>query len=99
MKVNIEDFLGKTFNSIELKNKEILLFNTDEHIYKMYHLRDCCESAHLEDIIGDLNDLIETPILQAEEVTSKDNPLSGSDYSFTWTFYKLATIKGYVTLR
>ena len=56
-------------------------------------------------IIGELNDLIGSPITLAEEIIHKQdvNP-SGvkiPEYqdSFTWTFYKLATINGYVTIR
>ena len=56
------------------------------------------------DIVGDLNDLINHPLLMVEEVTNEGVNPSGvevpeyQDSSFTWTFYKLATIKGYVTL-
>ena len=55
------------------------------------------------DIAGDLNDLIGTPLLLVEEVTNEnENPdgVEAPEYqeSFTWTFYKLATIKGSVTL-
>ena len=55
------------------------------------------------DIAGDLNDLIGHPLLMAEVVTNKcENPegvkIPTYQDSFTWTFYKLATIKGFVTL-
>ena len=61
-----------------------------------------------DDINGDLDDLLETPILKYEELTSfgGDETLSSDlyeqskdDESSTWTFYHFATIKGYVTIR
>jgi hypothetical protein len=52
----------------------------------------------IEDINGDLNDLIGVPILEASEVSNRENPKEYHD-SCTWTFYHLATIKGYVSIR
>jgi hypothetical protein len=70
--------------------------------YLMYHEQDCCENVYLEDIDGDIEDLIETTILLAEVVSNNDKinnkDVDQSD-SFTWTFYKMATYDGYVTLR
>ena len=68
----------------------------------MYHSQGCCENVYVEDIIGDLENLIGSPILQSEEATSNENPEGikpECQDSFTWTFYKFATIKGYVTIR
>jgi hypothetical protein len=62
----------------------------------MYHQQDCCESVTIEDIVGDLDDLIGSPLTMAEEVSKEDENASESG---TWTFYKFATIKGYVTIR
>lgn len=97
-----EDLKGKTLSSIirkdDSRDGDVLLFTQEDGTqYKMLHYQDCCESVTIEDICGDLDDLIGTPILMAEEVEQagdKDNW-----ESVTWTFYKLATIKGSVTIR
>ena len=99
--VEIEEFIGKTFTDISVNNAddEIIFTTNKGKKYKMYHYRDCCECVDIEDIEGDLKDLVGSPILQAEEVANHDNPKDSDDYNFTWTFYKLSTIKGYVTIR
>jgi hypothetical protein len=99
--MTINSLIGKTIISIDVQ-KEVIIFEcTDGSRYKMYHSQDCCESVEVEDIIGDINDLIGTPILSADGTASEKNPedKNYSADSMTWTFYKLATIKGYVTIR
>lgn len=105
MATRFEDLLGKTIMAITGGvGDEQLTIETDSGDFRMYHDQDCCESCRVEDICGDLTDLIGTPILRAEEVSSQEDPEGykpDSDYreSYTWTFYKLATIKGSVTIR
>lgn len=99
-----EDLLGKTLSSVHvIEDKEIIFSLPNDEQYKLYHLQDCCESVTIEDINGDIQDLVGSPILMAEVVTQKGvNPegiIVEYQDSFTWTFYKLATIKGYVTIR
>jgi hypothetical protein len=69
----------------------------------MYHSQDCCEFVSIDDIVGDLDDLLYSPITIAEVRTSREvQPWEDPDGyrdSFTWTFYVLATVKGYVTIR
>lgn len=55
----------------------------------------CCENVCIEDIAGDVDDLVGAPLLMAEEVTS----VAEEHESGTWTFYKFATINGFVTVR
>ncbi|EQK39795.1 hypothetical protein C672_3655 [[Clostridium] bifermentans ATCC 638] len=66
----------------------------------MYHEQNCCESVYIDEIHGDLNNLIGSEILMAEEIEG-ESPSEVDSYfeSYTWTFYKLATVKGYVTIR
>lgn len=89
----IEDIIGKTLTKVERTDFDgdtLTFYAEDGTIYDMYHDQDCCESVYIEDICGDLNDLVGVPIVMAEEVYSEAD---------TWTFYKFATIKGYVTIR
>lgn len=96
------DLKGKSLIAIENVDSEELIFTLDTgEKYKLYHEQDCCEDVTIEDITGDLQDLIHSPILLAEEVTNEDNPKDNNDDwgAHTWTFYKLSTIKGSVTIR
>mgnify|MGYP001583013557 CR=1 FL=1 len=103
METELKDLIGKTMLSVENKGNEEIVFTTNEgKKYRLFHNPDCCEIVTIEDIIGDLSDLVGSPLLMAEEVTSHENPEGiTKEYqsSFTWTFYKFATIRGYVTIR
>lgn len=104
---DVEVLQGKTITNIDLSNdKEILIIETsDGQKYKMFHIQDCCEHVYLEDVVGELDDLVGSPLVRVEEVTSESNPddVDMEDRwqdSFTWTFYHFTTQDGYdVTLR
>jgi hypothetical protein len=99
----ISDLLGKTFSSVEnFDDKKLVFVSTDGKRYNFYHKQDCCETVSIESIVGDLADLVGEPLLVAEESTSDKNPegvTKEHQDSFTWTFYKFATRKGYVDVR
>ena len=80
-----------------LNNDEAIIFELDnKDIFIFYHEQNCCENVRVEQIDGDLNDLIGNPLLMTEEVIET----GGDEYStITWTFYKFATQKGYVDIR
>ena len=96
---DVNELVGQTLTKIEHSGDEIYFHTEDNKVYKMYHYQDCCEDVSIEDICGNLDDLIGTPILMAEEITETGEPKDKWDDSWTWTFYKFATNKGYVTIR
>ena len=100
---NVSDLKGKTLSSVSggVGDDSIEFRTSDGETYLMYHEQDCCESVSVEDIVGDLEDLVGSEILLAEEVAGEspvDFDESGYE-SYTWTFYKFATLKGYVDIR
>jgi hypothetical protein len=104
--MNVNELIGKTVKSIKNNNNKELIFEcSNERKYRLFHEQDCCEDVSIEDICGELSDLVCSPILQAEEITNElANPFgiiinNKKAESFTYTFYKFGTIKGYVTLR
>jgi hypothetical protein len=102
---SVSDLIGKTLISIRETGDNELIFVTDNgEKYRMYHSQSCCESVSIDDIVGDLSNLLNSPILMASEETNSNENVEGAEKpydaeSFTWTFYKFATIKGYVTIR
>lgn len=98
--IPFESLKGLTFSKIE-KDEESILFTTDDGAeYEIAHIQDCCESVELDDISGNLDDLLDSPVEVAEECNSYNLPPKDKyDESFTWTFYRLATRKGWVVLR
>ena len=68
---NVNELVGKILVNIENKDDELIFHCENGEIYKLYHMQDCCESVSIDDITGDLNDLIGTPILVAEEVNNE----------------------------
>ncbi len=96
------DLLGHTLTSIEGEDggEQIDIKVEGEGHFRLYHRQSCCENVYVEDICGDLEDLVGSPLVQAEEVSNEDlSPMHEHTESYTWTFYKLATNKGSVTIR
>lgn len=96
---NIEVLLGKTLSDVKVRHDQIWFYCTDGTEYKMYHEQDCCEHVYIEDISGDLLDLVGSPITLAQESSESGRDEDDWGGTHTWTFYKLGTVKGYVNLR
>ena len=98
----LKDLLGKTMTSVENKGDELVFTTTEGKSFKLYHEYECCESVSIESVVGDLADLVGEPLLVAEESTGEtpaDYKFEYEPESYTWTFYKFATRKGYVDVR
>lgn len=106
----LNDLIGKTLASVEREGDVALIFtSTCGRRWKLFHSQDCCESVYIEDLNGDLEDLVGSPILVAEEVSNWADAARLIDPSIaerekeeescTWTFYKFDTAKGGITVR
>jgi len=101
MEYGLKCMLGRTFVRVEgsVGAGELTFVAEDGTRFVFMHDQDCCESVDINDIVGDLQDLVGEPLLLAEEVTNADGPEPEYADSYTWTFYKFATRKGYVDVR
>lgn len=77
-----------------------IIFTTNEgQCFIMHHRQDCCEQVWLEEVIGDISDILDSPILIAEERSNIELNSDGYGDRQEWTFYTISTIKGTVDLR
>ena len=104
--MNFNILKGLTITSIdglEDDSAEVIFTTSEGRRFEMSHSQDCCERVSIEDICGDINDLLNSPILLAEKETSDEDPVDVNkeyhDDLYCWTFYKLSTFKGDVTIR
>ena len=93
--------LGKTFVQVTgcVDSDEMLFETAQGERFMFAHQQDCCETVRINDIVGDLQDLVGEPLLVAEEVQGATEPDEEHYESYTYTFYKFATRKGYVDVR
>lgn len=105
--MSFSDLIGKTLIKIDgaVVGGDVITFITaegnDEHdndYYYMQHHQSCCESVYIKSVEGDILDLLGTPITMAEESSRKDDGEDEYGDSSTWTFYRLASVRGYVTI-
>lgn len=94
-----DEIIGKIFVSISASfDDATVTFKTDEgKVYVMYHERDCCESVILQEVIGDIRWLANSPIIRAERRWNIGR--NDDNESSTWTFYEMSTLEGSVTFR
>lgn len=96
-----DGFVGSTLASVDVQrghgNDSITFRATDGRTWVMKHYQDCCEVVDIDDICGNIDDLVGAPILAAEE--SWKESVEQGDCPETWTFYRITTFKGTVVIR
>lgn len=100
--VEFEELKGKSFISIQRiyhdDYEKLLFIENNGNYFEMFHEQECCESVLIEDITGDIRDLLFHNILEATESSKIAENEDSGDHE-TWTFYKLATMRGWVDIR
>lgn len=96
--VKFSELEGQVITRIEglKEGSERVEFHTATHKYIMLHHQSCCENVDIDEIHGDPKVLLNTPIVMADESYSAGDNACGT---YTWTFYKLRTAKGDVTIK
>ena len=106
----VNEALKSGIVKVEGYNKEsekLLLYCKNKKVVEFYHEQDCCENVWLEDGDGlasafDIFTDCDWCKLEVVERCNGDEgvlPLDKYDDSYTWTFYKFTTNKGYDTIR
>lgn len=53
------------------RGSERMVFHAEDgRFFSFYHQQDCCERVSVEDVCGDIEDLVGSPIVYAEEVSN-----------------------------
>ena len=96
-----QDKVLKTLVGCTLVSADAYEFVTDDGWKILFHYEpDCCATADVKDVSGDFADLVGSPLTLAEVVVkSQEEPEPEYPESWTWTFYKFATMKGYVDVQ
>jgi len=102
--LDVKVLIGQVLERVENNNGESILFTAVGGVrYALYHDQDCCETVTVQDVDGNLNNLIGTPILRADVETSDQDPVGHKrEYppeSMTWTYFRFETAKGKVVIR
>ena len=99
--VKFNELVGKTITNVTvIRNQDYddkIIFDCSDGIrYTMLHIEECCESVSINDINGDINELVGQTIIVAEERSNSNEIAYGSE---TWTFYTIRTIHTSIDIR
>ena len=101
MELGLRSMLGRVFVRVEgaVGDGEMVFVADNGARFMFAHEQDCCEHVRIEDLVGDLQDLVGEPLLMAEEVSGYIGPEPAYPESYTWTYYRFSTIRGSVSIR
>ena len=95
---SFRELKGRTILGVDTDECEIQLLLDNGDIWSLNHNEnDGCETVLITDAAGDWEDIIGSPLLLAEESSNKDDDDEQWE-SVTWTFYKLSTNIGHMTI-
>ena len=100
--VPFETLQGKrltTITGLEIGSELVTFTCADGEKFVMLHHQNCCERVAVEDIHGEVADLLLEPIARAYESSSTERPSDAPKPEYepdseTWTFYRLVTATG-----
>ena len=94
----IEEFIGQKIKSFKnVEDRELIFELENGKKYIFYHEQDCCESVYIEDISGNLSDIIGKEILKFEEKVEYER--GEWEESYTYTFYDIETLDKHIQIR
>lgn len=100
-KAHFSDLVGKTLISIDgcRAGSDTITFTcSDGTVYRQLQ-DDYLGDVFVESVNGDTQNIIGRKIVIAEEKSNVDAPPRKGSESYTWTFYTIATVKGYLDIR
>lgn len=74
-----KSMIGVTMRSVDSDDENMSFTAEDGRVWSFDHFQDCCEHVRVEDICGDLADLVGSPIVVAEEINNIDEPYACED--------------------
>jgi hypothetical protein len=97
--IDFASLKGLVPKSVEVTEWKITLHLDNEVNVTLGH-SEAMSSVSIESIVGDINDLVGEEILMAEESKkSTEGNVEDNNNAEFWTFYKLATRKGFIDIR
>lgn len=90
---------GKVLTKIDEQGEAIYFHCADGQVYSSVHMQDCCESVSIYETRGNIESVLESPVLFASEDRPETEEL-GINYqpydSYTWTRQRIETKRGFV---